>query len=384
MNLSSLAGTYLGMVAITTMAIELPQLNQQSLSRYEQTVIAQQYPVIEELTFSSFFSVLKSGQFNASAEVIDVLGWNPSTQWLKGQTVDEYLPIGFFEDSLGIGQFSLNDIHQNSLQPILLEQLSLADIGFISNQTVGSLLESLSYLENERVRSLPLIQDALESVVNVSGKKSLKAVLEQYRYQLDVPLSDVVDLTSYSLDSLPGIENQPLNTFVGWQELTMEQIPNLAQVPFGNFPIPLVSGTLNFAYVDIVLNQHQNMLNRSVVGSYQQGFSVPCNQNCPHVEFSQPDWLKGSQWISGQTLSVEGGEGVLGSVNGGKEAAGRHPFGKAFKVSLWEVDELTGTADMVIFFNLCVKKTFVDLGCTPYIFGPIPWFPLQEGSWGVL
>ncbi len=122
-------------------------------------------------------------------------------------------------------------------------------------------------------------------------------------------------------------------------------------------------------------------MNRSIVGSDKEGFNVYCPQNCPHIEFSQPSWLAGSQWITGNTFEVKGGKGILGTVNGGKEPAGRHPFGASFKVVLWDVDEAGGRGDMAIFFRFCVKKNFVNLGCTPYFIGPIPFFPVHEKTW---
>ena len=317
-------------------------------------------------------------------QLIDIEHIDLSTQWVKGEDIKKFLPVGILDYSLGIGQLSLEYIVRNSNQAINLEQLTLGDIGFIKDQTVASLLESLPHLEKTLVRDLPFIQDVLAPLVNVSGRRSLKAVLVKHRNQLNVPLTDVVNLNTYGLDALPGLEKQSLNTFAGWQLFTMDQIPGVAEIPLGRFPIPILSGGVTFGYVDVVLNQHQNRLNRSIVGSYQQGFNVPCLQDCPHIEFSHPEWLAGRQWISGKSLEVEGGEGVLGSVNGGMEPAGRHPFGSAFKVVLWDIDEAAGTADTALFFRFCVKKTFIDLGCSPYFIGGFPFIPFEENSWGIL
>ena len=50
----------------------------------------------------------------------------------------------------------------------------------------------------------------------------------------------------------------------------------------------------------------------------------------------------------------------------------------AFKVTVLETDEATGTAETGLYFRMCVRNLFVDLGCTPYFIGPIPWLPIQE------
>ncbi|NER29859.1 MAG: hypothetical protein F6J89_20125, partial [Symploca sp. SIO1C4] len=59
--------------------------------------------------------------------------------------------------------------------------------------------------------------------------------------------------------------------------------------------------------------------------------------------------------------------------------SGRHPFGEAFKVAVWDVEETTGTVDTALFFRICARNAFVDLGCTPYYLGPIPWMSYREG-----
>jgi hypothetical protein len=77
---------------------------------------------------------------------------------------------------------------------------------------------------------------------------------------------------------------------------------------------------------------------------------------------------------------VKGGEGFLAMVNGGKEPTGRHPFGEAFKVAIWDVDETTGTVSTALFFRICQRGGFLvpDLGCTPYFIGPIPFMSYRE------
>ena len=50
---------------------------------------------------------------------------------------------------------------------------------------------------------------------------------------------------------------------------------------------------------------------------------------------------------------VDGGEGVLGILNCGKEPTGRNPFGSGFKVALWSVDETKDEASTAIFFRVC-------------------------------
>ena len=78
---------------------------------------------------------------------------------------------------------------------------------------------------------------------------------------------------------------------------------------------------------------------------------------------------------------VKGGHGVLGNLNCGKEPTGRHPFGKVFKLAVWGTDETTDQVETAIFFRFCAKTPFIDLGCTPYFIGPIPFFGFQRDQW---
>ncbi|MDY7015076.1 MAG: hypothetical protein SVX43_16065, partial [Cyanobacteriota bacterium] len=70
---------------------------------------------------------------------------------------------------------------------------------------------------------------------------------------------------------------------------------------------------------------------------------------------------------------------VLGSVHGGMEPVGRHPFGDGFKVVVWDVSETEGRADTALFFRVC-QRGMPDLGCTPYFIGPVGWISYREGS----
>ena len=82
--------------------------------------------------------------------------------------------------------------------------------------------------------------------------------------------------------------------------------------------------------------------------------------------------------MSGKFQKVKGGFGILGNLNGGKEPTGRHPFGKAFKQVIWDVDEASGSITTAMFFRICKRGGFIDLGCSPYFLGPVPFFTYHE------
>ena len=149
-------------------------------------------------------------------------------------------------------------------------------------------------------------------------------------------------------------------------------------MPFNEFPGIPVPDMSFVGKVDIVLKQVENQRWKSISGSYQEGFNVPCyNKQCAHIEVAGSDNLTGAAWMSGKYQKVKGGFGILGSLGGGKEPTGRHPFGKAFKQVLWEPNEAKGSITSMMFFRIC-KRGFIDLGCSPYNIGPVPFFEYKE------
>lgn len=87
----------------------------------------------------------------------------------------------------------------------------------------------------------------------------------------------------------------------------------------------------------------------------------------------------GQRWMSGDQ-KVDGGCGILKSVNGGKEPAGRLVWGTdALKIVLTGVDEQREVATFNAYLRICAS---LPLGktCTPY-FIPIPWFSVQGQNW---
>ncbi|MBA3920212.1 MAG: hypothetical protein H0X31_00315 [Nostocaceae cyanobacterium] len=88
----------------------------------------------------------------------------------------------------------------------------------------------------------------------------------------------------------------------------------------------------------------------------------------------------GKRWISGDDQQVEGGCGILKSVNGGKEPAGRLVYGTdTFKIVLNKADEKNQEATFSAYMHICAD-TITGRTCTPY-FIPMPWVPVSGHNW---
>ena len=127
--------------------------------------------------------------------------------------------------------------------------------------------------------------------------------------------------------------------------------------------------------VDIAYGTAESHRQNTITGSYQEGFEVDCEEDCAYAELG--NWSYGKQWISGKYQNVRGGFGVLGMVNGGREPTGRHPFGNLFKVVVWDTNESEGLVDTALFLRSC-QRFPIDLGCTPYFIGPVPFLSYHE------
>ncbi|MGF1499993.1 MAG: hypothetical protein ACFB8W_24670, partial [Elainellaceae cyanobacterium] len=173
-----------------------------------------------------------------------------------------------------------------------------------------------------------------------------------------------------------GLENVPLQSFQDWGNSFIGDVPGLADVPFDQMPSP-VQSVGGIGVVDVVYGTAESDRTNTISGSDQVGFRVACKENCAYTELTGNPTVHGKQWISGQHQQVKGGFGALGSVNGGQEPTGRLPFGDAFKVSVWDVDETTGSLSTALHFRICYRGV-PDLGCTPYFIGPIPFLNYRE------
>lgn len=321
-----------------------------------------------ELTFGSL-TLPESGAFIVPAEIVEFLGYDPSFRWYPGQSLDEILTLGDVSE-LGLERLSLERIGQ--LAGIDVTAFRLSEFGVLPFQTLGDLIDAMPHLSDYRIADLLPIAELLQTYgVSFVAENTLADILQTPEL-LALPLS-AIDLQRHALSGLPGIETVAIERFRHFERTPIAQIPALNRVPLGN----LLSGVPTPSRVDIVFGTAEGNRTATVSGSYQDGFNVPCFSDCAHLELGDP--FEGWQWISGKYQQVNGGFGALAAVNGGKEPTGRHPFGDAFKVAVWETDEASGTAEQRLYFRICLEL----LGCTPY-FIPVPWIPVEEEGWTVL
>ncbi len=334
-------------------------------------------PNWNQITFAKMPAITESGSFQAPAGVAEKLGYNPSRSWNAGQTPDSFTMLGDFQDSFKLQKFSLTDIVQ--IVDLDLSQINLERFGVMKFQTLKSLVDTIPNLKDLPIAEVKPVLDLLSQELSTTfdANQPIGTLLQQSPHLGKLEFA-YLNLESYSVDSIPGLSTTPIGAFEKWQGVYIDEIPGLANVPFSQFPNPINPVGTDVGIVDIAFATDEQQRKLTVSGSNKEGFAVPCQKDCAHVELSGSPAVSGKAWVSGKYQLVKGGKGILGSVNGGKEPTGRHPFGDAFKVAVWDISEVDGMISQALFFRVCMRNNFVDLGCTPYFIGPVPFMTYKE------
>jgi hypothetical protein len=365
-------------------------------------------PAWDQISFSALPTFESAGGLDVPEDAARDLGYNLSRSWQAGDFVLEVLKLGDVQDAFALGNFRLGEaMRLGGLDPTTL---SLSNFGFLADYTLADLLSQIPAIAGFRLREIaPLYNLVTQSLPNVGQTLS---ELGEFRVWSELPIAVLaqlpeighlslsqLDLSQYSVTQLPGLEQAPLSSIRDWQNLNLAQIPGLGNVPFSTFfdPGPFLGlvaiHDVTYGGDTVHPESRKTSTQHSISGSDEAGFHQECAQaqGCDYLELSSPaslgsagnpTQLHGARWIRGGKgrgeQMVPGGHGVLGTLNRGQEPTGRHPFGKAFKVVLTGTDESTGTGKFGLYFRVCHQTTFVDLGCTPYFIGPVPWFSTHE------
>ncbi len=336
-----------------------------------------QLPDWSNITFNKMPGISEGGSFTAPSNVTDQLGYDPSRSWSAGQTPDKYMMLGDFQDSFKLQNFNLSEISE--ITGLDLSKVSLENFGIMKLQSLGSLVKAVPSLQQFSIKDVKAVSDLLKSELSlpIDPQKTIGQVLNESPHLKDLEFKSLL-LEEYKIDTIPGIEQTPIAAFKDWQAVKIEDVPSLNQVPFNQFPSPINAVGATVGNVDIAFGTDEQQRPRTISGSDKEGFAVPCTKDCAHVELSGNSAVLGKAWVSGKYQLVQGGKGILESINGGKEPTGRHPFGSAFKVAVWDVSEVDGMMNEALFFRACMRNSFIDLGCTPYFIGPIPFMAYKE------
>ena len=355
-------------------------------------------PDWDNITLEDFPPIQEGGSIGT--EFNSYVGYDLSREWVAGDSLVDILKLGDVEEGLAAQELSVGEIA--AITEVDTSNIALSAFELAKEQSLDQLVEAVPGLGQQQVSEVEPIAKLVATELGYGYDDiQLDSLVESNSTAGNLKLGEV-DLSEYSIDDIPGLEDTPLKEFDRWENANVSDVPELSSVALSQMPNPLSSVAMPVMRIDAVWSDAESNRQRTVSGSYEEGFNVPCNSGsrCPYIELDDienfgSDWrlpTEGVQWIEGRDpqsgnicpdrpWGVRGGHGVLGVVNCGKEPTGRHPFGKAFKFAIWGTDETTDTVETAIFFRFCAKSPFVDLGCTPYFIGPIPFFSFRRDNW---
>ncbi|MFN6562419.1 MAG: hypothetical protein RMY28_021870 [Nostoc sp. ChiSLP01] len=371
------------------MSVPTKVLAQVPTVTYNQGKYQTQAPDWSKITWDTLPPVQQPGYLKIPENLISIFGYDPSREWSAGQKSDSVVMLGDVDDAFKISSFTLKQL--SSITGVN-QNLTLKDIGLMQWQTPLSLLQAIPKIGNLNVSAVPPIAEIM-SRSGMGGGGKISQLLKSNPKAADTPLGNI-DLSKYSIGSIPGLTTTPLNKFQSWQRSYINQVPGLSQVPFDKMPQPIDSGIDVVGIASVVLGKAERgdgkvgsnyFISGSVVrGDRTVSVACPAAEECPYLELGDNSYSNGSlygkRWVSGSSQQVKGGYGFLSRVNGGKEPTGRLVYGSAFKVALTGIDESTGSADFGLFFRICVRPPFMQKTCTPYFIGPVPWFGVKEND----
>ncbi|MEO0835330.1 MAG: hypothetical protein AAFY16_04920 [Cyanobacteria bacterium J06642_3] len=417
--------TFSNFLSNTVKATGIPSVTYEMVGEDNSSAGILEVPDFSSITFRSLGSFSESGSIAGDYDLYADYGLG--RQWYKGDAVIDVLKLGDIDDSFGVGRFRLGEIVAKSGRQ--LEEVTLDQFGFIKKQTVASFIKANPQLKERAIEDVPPLADAIALMYGDRDKASLKLpvrvlVERQHSYselslnknvqklaQTESPKFDIsefemgdLDLSEYTLEDVEGIGDSFVEDYEDWKDEYLSDIEGLANISFDDFPNPVATTLAFISRVDTIWSDAHGEIKpgHSVSGSNQAGYAVPCQKSCAHIELDDIEnsgrdirWIsEGRRWMLGKDPNnanicpeapwgVDGGEGILGVLNCGKEPTGRNPFGPGFKVALWRVDETKDEASTAIFFRIC-KRGIPDLGCTPYFIGPIPFLPANRENWIIL
>lgn len=355
-------------------------------------------PNWDEISLSDFPPTLQGGSIGN--EYNKYVGYDLSRTWFPGDNLASFMKLGDFEQSFAFQDLEIEEILD--LSGFQADEVLLSSFALVGDQTLAELVTAIPSLGSKQVSTVEPVSDLLEEKGYSLDGWTFDALVSFSSPVSELKLNEI-NLDGYSIDEIPGLEDAELGDFERWENAYIEEAGTLSQVPLSKVPNPLSNVSLPVMRVDAVYGEAEGNRNNTVSGSYNDGFSVSCGSGCSYVELDDFEnsgsgtrfFTEGKQWISGNDPSngnicpnnpwgVNGGHGVLGNVNCGKEPTGRHPFGKVFKMAVWGTDETTDQLETAIFFRFCFKTPFVDLGCTPFFIGPVPFFPYRVNDWIIL
>ncbi len=301
-----------------------------------------------------------------------VLGGTTSINCPKGAAPASCIPMAIWHTTFRTGDLTPASIAAKTGQPIDSNQSLAEATPWLSKMKISDVLAV-----NPVMRRMPVVANGQRttlgalatSVINRSGTYTPAAANRL--------MGDLVDLRQTKVAQIPQIQNIPFKNFPGLLKLPANTIPGLSQIKLTEMPGFQLNGGIALMKLDLIRTKEKNIRHMVMSGSSREP-NAKCVKNCDYAEFHPwvgMPYLRGARIISGDSLSVRGGEGILGWVNGGMEPTGveANLGSGGIKFVIRNLNAKQGSATVNVNFRACGWL----VGCTPYFLG-IPLFNISE------
>jgi murein DD-endopeptidase MepM/ murein hydrolase activator NlpD len=289
------------------------------------------------------------------------------------------------EDYPAVGEMTLGQVSGSA---------TIGNNAALAEVKVGDLVDSVDGLSEKKVSEAPAIGKIIENYAVQKGldigfkyaDKYIGKVFDKIPELKGIPIGQFSGLLSGDpLSAIPGLADVAMKKIPGLDKVSLDKIPGLDKIPLKDI-MDLAKYSPVAILNHIWSKEETQSVFKSVSGSKEEGWSVPCTQtSCGYSEladyrgsleslpYSGARWnLGGPKKALGQQM-VKGGSGVMGATFGGKEPTGR-ALGNDLKIVLTNVDQSKGSVDFSLYTHACTKHA----GCSPFIFGPIPFYTTTE------
>lgn len=323
-----------------------------------------------QLSFSCFGTISEDGHIPPDYNS-DEIGYDISRQWQAGYHITQVLKLGDLAENFSPQTLTISSMISAGGGDIT--SVAIKEFPLIHQQSLFELIQAVPGLKKVKLKHFP----GLDSY---GGNQTLSQLLKQYPSLKSATLENL-NIGDFALSAIPGLGQTQLDQFAGWGDQFLSNLPYFSTIPLSQMPNSWLANNPVIARID-ALRTKEGQQYRTLSGSYQEGFNVPCYSDCDYVELDDLENVgakvslpaEGVRWISGKKQKVSGGEGCWAWLNNGQEPTGIHPFGPAFKVVLWDVNPQTEEVTTKLFFRLKMScGLFGGVGASPYFIGPVSW-----------
>jgi len=334
----------------------------ETIVSYPSSALEIRVPDWNRVTFESLPGFSESGRFFGMERSSFTRHWSASDHPLH------VLTIGDFQTSFRLQDFSLATLAEiHALTHQQKRHLTL-DFQLFQDQTLASLVDAIPALAGKNAASIEPVRDLL---IAAKTEIVLETTTLEEVFQIDPSLGDInfssLDLTAYTVSSIPGGMETPISQFDGWEEAPLFAFPLLMQTPWAAFNAPPTAN----GEIGVFLNDTDEAVATTLSGT--RAGTVDCSD----CEFTVVESVAGlTKWEHGSSRISSGSDAFPTSL----EPAGLFPFGSGFKVVIR--DEREGEIATDLYFQVCRHEEIVV--CSPYAIGPVPFMAYQLGEGMVL